>query len=201
MFSLFYYFFAFIKNIKYNLYREKETENNEQKQKKKQVEKILDELVGGMMPTRTRIDFFARMSGKGIKGRHQERVRSKVLKTIKNEVENDELEPTTEAINQRIEQILTENSDVEVLEKRRAKSLSQKNEFEEKFGVSLEGKKWFKCSIEEVKYSTFTNQPVRNFDNAYVPTPTPATAPTAKPALFQFTIFKLSNHFYIFKIL
>ena len=142
--------------------------NNEQKQKKKQAEKILDELVGGMMPTRTRIDFFARMSGKGIKGRHQERVRSKVLKTIKNEVENDELEPTTEAINQRIEQILTENSDVEVLEKRRAKSLSQKNEFEEKFGVSLEGKIWFKCSIEEVKYSTFTNQPVRNFDNAYV---------------------------------
>ena len=142
--------------------------NNEQKQKKKQAEKILDELVGGMMPTRTRIDFFARMNSKGIKGRHQERVRSKVLKTIKNEVENDELEPTTEAINQRIEQILTENSDVEVLEKRRAKSLSQKNEFEEKFGVSLEGKKWFKCSIEEVKYSTFTNQPVRNFDNAYV---------------------------------
>ncbi len=33
--------------------------DNEQKQRKKQVEKILDELVGGMMPTRTRIAFFA----------------------------------------------------------------------------------------------------------------------------------------------
>lgn len=108
------------------------------------------------------------MSGKGIKGRHQEKVRSKVLKTIKNEVENYELEPTKEAINQRIEQILTENSDVEVLEKRRAKSLSKKTEFEEKFGISLTGKQGFKCSIEEVKYSTFTNQPVRNIDNAYV---------------------------------
>lgn len=34
--------------------------DNEQKQRKKQAEKILDELVGGMMPTRTRIAFFAR---------------------------------------------------------------------------------------------------------------------------------------------
>lgn len=32
--------------------------DNEQKQRKKQAEKILDELVGGMMPTRTRIAFF-----------------------------------------------------------------------------------------------------------------------------------------------
>jgi len=34
--------------------------DNEQKQRKKQAEKILDELVGGMMLTRTRIAFFAR---------------------------------------------------------------------------------------------------------------------------------------------
>ncbi|MFR1957188.1 MAG: hypothetical protein ACLU4F_06115 [Methanobrevibacter smithii] len=33
--------------------------DNEQKQRKKQAEKILDELVGGMMPTRTRIAFFS----------------------------------------------------------------------------------------------------------------------------------------------
>lgn len=145
-----------------------DSRNNEQKQKKKQTEKILDELVGGMIPTRTRWNFFARMSNKGIKGIHQEKVRSKVINTIKNEVENNELEPTTEAINQRIEQILTENSDVDLLEKRRAKSLSKKNEFEEKFGISLTGKQWFKCSIEEVKYSTFTNQPQRNIDSAYV---------------------------------
>lgn len=153
--------------------------DNEQKQKKKQAEKILDDTVGGLMPTSTRMAFFRRMSSKGIKGRHQEKVRSKVLKTIKNEVENNELEPTQEAINQRIEQILNENSDHEVLEKRRekyeiatqkaeAKKLHKKNEIEEKFGVNLTNKQWFQCSIEEVKYSTFTNQPVRNIDNAYV---------------------------------
>lgn len=48
------------------------------------------------------------------------------------------------------------------------KKLIKQNKLEEKFGISLTGKQWFKCSIEEVKYSTFTNQPVRNFDNAYV---------------------------------
>lgn len=142
--------------------------NNEQKQKKKEAEKILDDLVGGLMPTRTRIEFFSRMSSKGIKGRRQEKVRSKVLKTIKNEVENGELEPTTETINQRIEQILNENSDFEVLEKRRRGQITKKTEIEEKFGVDLTNKQWFKCSIEEVKYSTFSNQPRRNIDNAYV---------------------------------
>lgn len=153
--------------------------NNEQKQKKKQAEKILDELVGGLMPTSTRIAFFQRMGTKGIKARHQEKVRSKVLKTIKNEVENNQLEPTMEAINQRIEQILNENVDQDVLEKRReryevatqkaeTKKLMKKSEIEEKFGVDLTNKQWFQCSIEEIKYSTFYNQPHRNIDYAYV---------------------------------
>ena len=153
--------------------------NNEQKQKKKQTEKVLDELVGGLMPTRTRMAFFQRMTAKGIKASQQEKVRFKVLKTIKNEVENNELEPTTEAINQRIEQILNENSNQEVLQKRRekhevasqkaeTKKLIKKGEIEEKFGVDLTNKQWFQCSIEEVKYSTFSNQPVRNIDTAYV---------------------------------
>ncbi len=153
--------------------------SNEQKQKRKQTEKILDQTVGGLMPSSTRMAFFKRMSAKGIKGRHQEKVRTKVLKTIKNEVENKELEPTNEAINRRIEQILNENSNPEVLEKRRenyiaasqkaeSKKLSKKNELEEKFGVNLTNKQWFQCSIEEIKYSTFTNQPQRNIDNAYV---------------------------------
>ncbi|WP_406533972.1 SHOCT domain-containing protein [Methanobrevibacter sp.] len=149
--------------------------NNEQKQKKKQAEKILDELVGGMMPTRTRFNFFARMSSKGVKGIHQEKVRSKVLKTIKNEVINNELEPTTEAINQRIDEILTENASPQILEKRKKnyqesmnKKLIKKGEIEEKFGVDLTNKQWFQCSIEEIKYSTFSNQRVRNIDTAYV---------------------------------
>ncbi len=153
--------------------------SDEQKQKKKQAEKILDETVGGLMPTSTRRAFFHRMSAKGIKARNQEKVRINVLKTIKNEVENNQLEPTTLAINQRIEQILNENSDPEVLEKRRenytaavqkaeSEKIIKKAEIEEKFGVDLTNKQWFKCSIEEVKYSTFSNQPHRNIDSAYV---------------------------------
>ena len=149
--------------------------SKEQKQKKKQAEKILDNVVGGLMPSATRMAFFKRMNDKGIRASRQEKVRLTVLKTIKNEVENDELEPTTEAINQRIEEILNENISQDLLEKRRKnqeinvqKANDKIIELEEKFGVSLANKLWFKCSIEEVKYSTFANQPQRNIDNAYV---------------------------------
>ena len=155
------------------------SENNEQKQKKKHAEKILNKTVGGLMPTATRLAFFKRMSAKGIKVTQQEKVRLTVLKTIKSEVENNELEPTYEAINQRIEQILNENSNPHVLEKRREnyeagvqkvdnKKLEKQIKIEEKFGVDLTNKEWFQCSIEEVKYSTFTNQPQRNIDTVYV---------------------------------
>lgn len=152
-----------------------DSRSNEQKERKKQAEKILDEIVGGLMPTRTRINFFNRMNTKGIKPRHQEKVRLTVLKTIKKEVENYELEPTMDAINQRIDQIIIDNVDPKVIEKREnaiqnaeSKKIIKKNEIEEKFGIDLNNKQWFKCSIEEIKYSTFSNQPRRNIDNAYV---------------------------------
>ena len=152
-----------------------DSKSKEQKERKKQAEKILDELVGGLMPTRARLKFFNRMTAKGIKARHQEKVRLTVLKTIKNEVENYELEPTMDAINQRIDQIIIENVDPKEIEKREnavqnaeSKKIIQKNEIEEKFGIDLNNKQWFKCSIEEIKYSTFSNQPRRNIDNAYV---------------------------------
>lgn len=149
--------------------------NNEKKQRKKQAEKVLDELVGGLMPTRTRMAFFNRMTTKGIKARHQEKVRLNILKTIKKEVENNELEPTKEAIDQRIEEILNENTGRDVLEKRKEnydkmvqKAVTKQNEIEKKFGINLTNKQWFQCSIEEIKYSTFTNQAKRNVDTAYV---------------------------------
>ena len=47
----------------------------------------------------------------------------------------------------------------------------EKNEIkklEDKFNINLSGKKWFKCGIEEIKYSTFSNQPRRDYDHAYV---------------------------------
>lgn len=57
-------------------------------------------------------------------------------------------------------------------EEKRIKNLAKQNEkirkIEEKFNVDLTGKTWFQCSIEEIKYSTFNNQPNRNIDTAYV---------------------------------
>lgn len=65
---------------------------------------------------------------------------------------------------------LIENSPHEVtspaIDTKKLKKKQQK--LEEKFGVDLTNKQWFECTIEEVKYSTFTNQPQRNIDTAYV---------------------------------
>lgn len=131
-------------------------ENNEQKQKKRKAEKILNDKVGGLIPTSARMKFFRQMANKGIKATQQEKVRNKVLKTIKKEVINNELEPTEEAIEQRIEQILNENS----------APLQQK--IEEKYNIELTNKHWFKCTIEEVRYGTITNLPQRKVMDAYV---------------------------------
>lgn len=57
-------------------------------------------------------------------------------------------------------------------EENRIKNLDKRKEkarnLEEKFNIDLSGKKWFKCTIEEIKYSTFNNTPNRNIDTAYV---------------------------------
>ena len=42
------------------------------------------------------------------------------------------------------------------VQKEESKKLIKKGQIEEKFGVDLTNKQWFQCSIEEVKYSTFT---------------------------------------------
>ena len=150
-------------------------EDKVQKQKMKQVEKILNENVGGLMPTAARRKFFQKMTIKGVKATNLEKVRIQVTKTIKEEVLNGELEPTTSQVNQRIDEIINENVDNKIIDKRIAKQKEniQKekdkiNNIEDKFGATLKGKEWFKCSIEEVKYSTFNNQPQRNIDTAYV---------------------------------
>ena len=67
------------------------------------------------------------------------------------------------------EDMVIENTPQEVTSpKVDAKKLKKQQELEEKFGVDLTGRQWFKCTIEEVKYSTFSNQPRRNVDYAYV---------------------------------
>lgn len=50
------------------------------------------------------------------------------------------------------------------LEKRKSKI----KKLEEKFNVDLTEKDWFECSIEEIKYSTFYNEPRRETETAYV---------------------------------
>lgn len=90
---------------------------NKGNNKKKQADKILNDLVGGMMPTSARRKFYKRMTDKGITGLPMEKARSNVLKTIKSEVENDKLEPTTEAIDQRIDEILDEHAENLVAER------------------------------------------------------------------------------------
>lgn len=72
----------------------------------------------------------------------------------------------TEKHNKSIEKAKMKN-----LEKERKKVEKEKDnikKIEDKFNIDLTGKKWFKCSIEEIKYSTFQNQANRNYDYAYV---------------------------------
>lgn len=61
-----------------------------------------------------------------------------------------------------------ENSNHEIISKKENNKLLKQKDIEEKFGVDLTNKQWFQCTIEEIKYSTFSNQPQRNIDNAYV---------------------------------
>ena len=72
----------------------------------------------------------------------------------------------------RIKDLEKEKQRAEKEEAKRIKNLEKRKdkirEIEEKFNIDLTGKTWFKCTIEEVKYSTFQNQPNRNIDTAYV---------------------------------
>lgn len=61
-------------------------------------------------------------------------------------------------------EIKKEEKHIKDLEKQKEKI----RKIEEKFNIDLTGKTWFQCSIEEIKYSTFNNQPNRNIDTAYV---------------------------------
>ena len=79
----------------------------------------------------------------------------------------------TEKYNESLNKIRAKNLEKERKEEeKRIKNLAKQNEkirkIEEKFNVDLTGKTWFQCSIEEIKYSTFNNQPNRNIDTAYV---------------------------------
>ena len=59
-----------------------------------------------------------------------------------------------------------ERSDKTKRERNEIKGIIRK--IEVKYNRELTGKTWFQCSIEEIKYSTFNNQPNINIDTAYV---------------------------------
>ena len=79
----------------------------------------------------------------------------------------------TEKYNKSINDAKAKNLEKErKAEEKRIKNSEKEKEkirkLEEKFNINLTGKKWFECTIEEVKYSTFNNAPRRNVDTAYV---------------------------------
>lgn len=89
-----------------------------------------------------------------------------------NKIRAKNLEKERKAEEKRIRNLEKEKEKKMKEEEKRIKNLAKQNEkirkIEEKFNVDLTGKTWFQCSIEEIKYSTFNNQPNRNIDTAYV---------------------------------
>ena len=89
----------------------------------------------------------------------------------KSKVKQEIKEAEKEKVREEKARIKAEKKAEKVREKHEAsvqKELTKKQEIEKKYGVNLTNKRWFQCSIEEVKYSTFTNQAQRNIDTAYV---------------------------------
>ncbi len=61
-----------------------------------------------------------------------------------------------------------ENTDNRFRENKMSSQLKTEIKLEKKFGVPFQNRAWFSCTIEEMKYSTFTNENRRDVDTAYV---------------------------------
>lgn len=66
------------------------------------------------------------------------------------------------------EQLTPEEVKQNTITQKAAPIIDKEKKLEEKFGVQFKGKKWFRCTIEEVKASTISNIPQRQVDYAYV---------------------------------
>ncbi len=97
---------------------------------------------------------------------------NKYLKDSKAKNLEKEKEKARKEEEKRIKNLEKERENARKEEERRIKNLEKRKEkvmnLKEKFNIDFTGKKWFECTIEEVKYSTFSNQPRRNVDTAYV---------------------------------
>lgn len=103
----------------------------------------------------------------------------KIMKNINNSVKKDIMSGslTAEVVDIRIRYLLTQeygepmNQDEVIVNKKELESnplYKKEKELESKFGITFHNKYWFRCTIEEIRATTFSNNPTRDVDTAYV---------------------------------
>ena len=107
----------------------------------KETERILDKLIGGVFTSfSSREKFFQRMGRAGVPPLKMDITRSKIIKTIKTEVKNNQLEPTEENIDKRIGELLNKYKDPTKAQQAIEISNNKEIALENKFGVRFKGK-------------------------------------------------------------
>ena len=98
-----------------------------------------------------------------------------IIKTIRKEIENENL--TADQIEGRVFQLLTEEYGEPMSQEEADELFNQQNlqtklenerKLEQKFGVPFQNRVWFKCTVEEMRHSTFTNTNDRDIVDGYV---------------------------------
>ncbi|WP_292778505.1 hypothetical protein [Methanobrevibacter sp.] len=99
----------------------------------------------------------------------------KVMKIIKKEIKNEGL--GIEGIEPRIHELFTEKYGTPVSQEEANERINQAKQqeriakeikLEQKFGVPFQNRLWFKCSIEEIRHSTFSNTNERDLMDCYI---------------------------------
>ena len=108
-------------------------------------------------------------------GISEQRFFKKIVNKIEKEIKNGSL--TKEDVENRVVELLSEkygepmsvDETNEKFEQQRVE-LAQQTEIqlEQKFGIPFRNRVWCKCTIEEMRHSTFTNSNTRDVQNAYV---------------------------------
>lgn len=98
-----------------------------------------------------------------------------IISTIKKEIENDGL--TTNQIEGRVHELLKEKygepiGEGEALEllnqAKKQPQIEKEKQLEQKFGVQFHDRIWFKCTVEEMRHSSFSNANQRDVVDGYV---------------------------------
>ena len=103
------------------------------------------------------------------------KVFNRIIKTIKKEIENENL--TADQIEGRVFQLLTEEYGEPMSQEDADELFNQQNlqtklenerKLEQKFGVPFQNRVWFKCTVDEMRHSTFSNTNDRDIVDGYV---------------------------------